>query len=181
MKFLIVLIKALFSVRTKPRGYSRPQRDDRAYTASRSKPKRPSIVTRQLMGKGEQRLFRMLNEALPDHFIFPQVSFNALLTHAPHIWGDNYRNAVRRKFHHKYVDFVVCDRVFEVVAVVEYDGSGHDGRADAYRDGMLTDAGYRVERFTQTDTPDMIRQRLAGFIKLDSQEVDSVGEEKIQF
>ena len=70
-------------------------------------------------------------------------------------------NAVRRKFHHKYVDFVICDgKTLEVLIVVEFDGSGHDSRSDAYRDGMLVQAGYRVERFTQTDTIESIRERV---------------------
>ncbi len=126
----------------------------------RNKPKRSSIVScDSIMRSGELRFFRLLGEALPGYHIFPQVSFNVLITHAPHIYG-SYVNTVRRKFHHKFVDFVICDRAtMKFIAVVEYDGSGHNKKNDAYRDEMLRSVGYRVERFSGTDTLDSIRTR----------------------
>lgn len=112
-----------------------------------------------IMRRGEQKLFGFLSEAFPNHHIFPQVSFSALITHAPHIYG-SYVVTVRRKFHHKFVDFVICDKAtMKVFAVVEFDGSGHDKRHDNYRDGMLQSVGYRVERFNQRDTLESVKAR----------------------
>ncbi len=152
---IVVIGSILFRRRSKSIDYSTTS--SKAFNKSR----RLSIsACNSLMRHGEQRFFRLLNEALPGYHIFPQVSFNALITHAPHIYG-NYVNSVRRKFHHKFVDFVVCElATMKVFAVVEYDGSGHDKKNDAYRDGMLQSVGYRVERFSESDTLNSIQARL---------------------
>lgn len=102
----------------------------------------------------------MLVEALPEHYIFSQVSFNALITHAPHVWSKEAILNVRMKFNAKYVDFVICNKMLEVVSIVEYDGYGHNTHADTYRDSMLRAAGYHVERFTPKDSFDTIKERL---------------------
>ncbi len=54
----------------------------------------------------------------------------------------------------------MCDRAFQVLAVVELDDSSHKGRADrdAKRDAMLTEAGYRVLRYARI--PDIDRVHL---------------------
>lgn len=58
------------------------------------------------------------------------------------------------------MDFVLCRKSdFEVVAVVEYDGSGHIDHGDKRRDELLTSVGYQVERFTFGDTVDSVRAR----------------------
>lgn len=134
-----------------------------------------------IMRRGEQRLFGFLTEAFPNHHIFPQVSFSALVTHAPHIYG-SYVVTVRRKFHHKFVDFVICDKAaMKVLAVVEFDGSGHDKRHDNYRDGMLQSVGYRVERFNQRDTLESVKARFGVDAPPMMQEVLEDAQEAPQF
>jgi Protein of unknown function (DUF2726) len=156
--FLIVVISFIFLWRRSKSvsGGNSTTRPNNAF----SEPRKLSIsACHSIMRYGEQRFFRRLSEALPEYHIFPQVSFNVLITHAPHIYG-TYINSVRQKFHHKFVDFVVCERAtMKVFAVVEYDGSGHNNKNDAYRDEMLQSVGYRVERFSESDTLNSIQVR----------------------
>jgi very-short-patch-repair endonuclease len=78
---------------------------------------------------------------LPDLAVMSQVSFGALLKVRS--------TAVRNTFDRKRADFVVCEKSFRVVAVVELDDSSHDGNEgrDRQRDALLIDAGYRVLRY----------------------------------
>jgi len=102
----------------------------------------------------------ILAEALPECYVFPQVSFNALITHASWIRHQHLQRAVRQKFNTKYVDFVLCRKAdLEVVAVVEFDGTHHSNHDDEQRDRLLADAGYRVERFKGRVTSDMVKAR----------------------
>jgi hypothetical protein len=156
-----LLITAISSIFLWKRSRHIPRKNSLAVSNNDfSKSRRLSIAAcSSIMRYGEQRFFRLLGEALPEHYVFPQVSFNALITHAPHIYG-TYVNSVRQKFHHKFIDFVVCERAtLKVFCVVEYDGSGHNKKNDAYRDGMLQSVGYRVERFSEYDTLNSIRAR----------------------
>lgn len=157
---VVVLVVSAFLPRQK-RGRRSGQRPRSEPTLGDENPKRPSIVARNIMGKGEQRFFRLLNECLPDHYIFPQMSLNALLQQAPHIFGSEYITNVRRQFHHKYVDFVVCSKHdMKVVYIIEYDGEGHDPKDDDMRDEMLDMAGYQVLRFRPSDDADAVKGRL---------------------
>ncbi len=119
-----------------------------------------NIRSRRIVNESEARLLAILTGLFPDYYVFPQVSFNALITHAPHIANIGWRNAVRSKFNSKSVDFVLCKKDnFEVVAIIEYDGQGHNYEDDAIRDDMLKTAGYRVERFDANYTIENIKNR----------------------
>lgn len=91
--------------------------------------------------RNEQAMFLRLQEALPGLIVLSQVSFGALLTAKS--------RAARNTFDRKRADFVICNKSFKVLAVIELDDSSHDGREeeDANRDKLLTDAGYRVLRY----------------------------------
>ena len=93
----------------------------------------------------EQKMYWRLCEDFPhpDHVVMPQVAFSALIT--------SWRQQDRNQFNRKRADFVICDRSFAVLAVVELDDSSHafSGRAadDEKRDAMLEAAGYTVLRY----------------------------------
>lgn len=91
--------------------------------------------------KNEQAMFFRLQSALPTLIVLSQVSFGALLTAKS--------RGARNTFDRKRADFVICDKSFKVLAVIELDDSSHDGREaqDANRDKLLKDAGYRVLRY----------------------------------
>jgi len=112
---------------------------------------------RDLMTGNELEFFGRLVVALPDHYIFPQVAMSALLEAASgdkkQAHGDRLRIAQQR------VDYVVCNRRCEVVAVVELDDRTHSRAKDKVRDGRLEQAAIRTVRFQsrQKPAPDAIR------------------------
>lgn len=159
-------------------GKKRPATTDKPFKHSG---KLSIVACDSIMRRGEQQMFALLSAALPDHHVFPQVAFSALITHAPHIYG-SYVLAVRRKFHHKFVDFVICDKAtMKVFAIVEFDGSGHNSKHDGYRDDMLQSVGYRVERFNQRDTLDSVKARFGLVPPIIAQEVLEDAQETSQF
>lgn len=107
---------------------------------------------RQLLTERERAMHHRLVHALPDFVILAQVSFGALLTARA--------QAARNTFDRKTADFVVCDKAFQVLAVIELDDASHKDKAakDSARDTLLTDAGYRVLRYS--NVPDLDRVRL---------------------
>jgi len=93
------------------------------------------------LSNAEQAMYFRLTSTLPEYIVLAQVSFAALL--------DAKGRAARNTFDRKRADFVVVERSFKVVAVVELDDRSHDGRSaqDAARQKLLTDAGYKVLRY----------------------------------
>ena len=86
-------------------------------------------------------MYFRLRESFPEHVVLAQVAFSALL--------ETKNRAVRNRFDRKVADFVLCDKAFTVLAVIELDDSTHKGRelADRARQELLTGAGYRVLRY----------------------------------
>jgi very-short-patch-repair endonuclease len=109
------------------------------------KPKaRPPLTVR------EQAMYNRLVQTLPDLVVLPQVSFGALLTART--------RAARSSFSRKIADFVVCDRAFKVVAVIELGDKSRKGKSqeDSERDVLLMDAGYRVLRYQRVPDIDPV-------------------------
>lgn len=95
----------------------------------------------------EREFFYRLARALPDHHIFPQVSFGAILQPAYTKIREKYFTSLCR-FNQKRADFVICaPGSLKVMAVIELDDSSHDTEKDGKRDEILTQAGYRIIRF----------------------------------
>lgn len=108
----------------------------------------------------EQPMFTKLRNTLePDYVVLAQVSFSSIL------W--TWSNGVRNRFNRKIVDFVICDKGFNVVAVVELDDLSHKGKEerDNERDLLLNEAGITVLRYKQTPESWKIREDIKG-IKL---------------
>lgn len=87
-------------------------------------------------------MYARLISAFPQHHILAQVAFSALIT--------NHQYKIRNLFNRKVTDFVILDKDFNVVVIVELDDPSHIGKEkqDAERDAMLEEAGYRVIRYT---------------------------------
>ena len=106
---------------------------------------------RKLMTDNESEFFGRLVLALPDHDVFPQVAMSALIEAASRnrqqAYGDYLRIAQQR------VDYVVCSRAGEVVAVVELDDQTHVQAKDRQRDARLEQAGIRTVRFQSRRKP----------------------------
>ena len=91
--------------------------------------------------KNEQPMFFRLVEAFPNQIVLAQVAFSALVT--------TKDRAARNTFDRKVADFVVCNKAFEVQAVIELDDSSHKGREqqDEKRISSLIQAGHKVLRY----------------------------------
>lgn len=99
----------------------------------------------------EKVMFKLIEDTLPDVRIFIQVSFSALI---------NCKDrAIRNKFNRLRTDYVVTDREFNILAVIELDDRSHKGKEerDRKRDKMLMDAGYKVLRYPRIPTANTIK------------------------
>lgn len=106
--------------------------------------KRNPIKGKRIISMNEQPTFMKLREALPEHIILAQVAFSAFMT------AQGY--ATRNLFNRKVADFVVLDKSFNIVVIVELDDSSHKGKEkfDAERDALIREAGFKVIRYKRT-------------------------------
>ncbi|MDV4265430.1 DUF2726 domain-containing protein [Acinetobacter seifertii] len=111
--------------------------------------KRNPIKGKRIITMNEQPTFMKLKEALPEHIILAQVAFSAFMT------AQGY--ATRNLFNRKVADFVVLDKAFNIVAIVELDDSSHKGneKFDAERDALIHEAGFKVIRYKRT--PELVQ------------------------
>ncbi|MGJ7918409.1 DUF2726 domain-containing protein [Massilia sp. LXY-6] len=106
---------------------------------------------RKLMTDNEAEFFGRLVVALPEYYIFPQVAMSALLDTAS---GDKkIAHSDRLRIAQQRVDYVVCTRSCELVAVVELDDKTHSRAKDQLRDARLQQAGIRTLRFQSREKP----------------------------
>lgn len=106
---------------------------------------------RPLMTDNELEFFGRLVAALPDHYIFPQVAMTALLEASS---GDKkIAHSDRLRIAQQRIDYVVCNKGCEVIAVVELDDRTHSSAKDKVRDGRLEQASIRTVRFQSRQKP----------------------------
>lgn len=111
--------------------------------------------SKRFITRFESKMFHRLKEAFPEHHVMAQVAFSALIT------NDNLK--IRSKFNRKVTDFVLLDREFKVIAIIELDDPSHIGREleDAKRDAMFYEAGYTVYRYTDIPNVKCLRKDIA--------------------
>lgn len=101
------------------------------------------IKPRSILTLNEQPIFLKLRKAFPDCFVLTQVSLAALLMSCGQV--------TRNRFTRYRADFVILDKDFKVLAIIELDNHSHDGtevKNDKMTvDAMLKEAGYRVLRY----------------------------------
>ncbi len=112
---------------------------------------RTPITGKRPLTMNEQPMFIRLIEALPEYGVLAQVAFSSFMT------AKGY--ATRNLFNRKVADFVVIDKNFNIVAIVELDDSSHKGQEDndAERDALVNEAGFRVIRYKRTPDINQIR------------------------
>lgn len=146
MKFLVLLVLVLAVV-----AFFVANKKNAGSATGRTKAKKGSFAARELATANEQGMYWRLAEVfpMPEYIVLAQVSFGALL--------DAKGGASRYSFAQKRADFVLTNRGFRVIAVIELDDGSHRGKeaADAERDAMLIEAGYKVLRYNRV--PDRAR------------------------
>lgn len=136
MVFLVVLVVAIFVITPLLKGANQVG----------------TYKARKLMTDNEAEFFSRLVVALPDHYIFPQVAMTALLEAAS---GNKKKaHSDRLRIAQQRVDYVVCDRGGNVVAVVELDDRTHSRNKDKLRDERLQQGRIRTVRFQSKSKPD---------------------------
>jgi very-short-patch-repair endonuclease len=108
-----------------------------------------------VLGEREQVLYWRLVGAFPKHVVLAQVSLSQLLGVQK---GTSNRQAVSNRFRQLCADFVICERNFTAVGVVELDGLSHDHPrrvdADSRKAQALQAAGLTIVRINAADLPD---------------------------
>ncbi|MCE4555818.1 DUF2726 domain-containing protein [Roseateles cellulosilyticus] len=119
------------------------------------------IRARKLLTDREQPMFHRLQQAFPEYVVLTQVAFSALITAKD--------MPTRATFNRKVADFVLTNKAFEVVAVIELDDASHRGREkhDSRRDLLLERAGYRVLRFKHVPDVDAVQRAVRPPIAVD--------------
>ncbi len=98
---------------------------------------------KSLLTEAEKKFFKMLEEAFPNYYVFPQVSMGAIVA----VNSKENRLGYLNKFNQKKIDFIIVNNIFEVLAIVELDDSSHDKNNDKNRDEITNCAGYKTYRF----------------------------------
>ena len=129
-----------------------PQKTIEQTNGNNNTPIKPSY----LMSEHEKTMFGELLQAIPECYIFPQVSLGAIL------WTKG--QATRNRFNRKIADFVIADSAFNILAIIELDDKSHDGKEqqDAERDAMLKEAGYKVLRYRHMPDKQKLRADILG-------------------
>ena len=121
----------------------------------------PVKMKSKLLSKSEKEMFDRLQDALYEHIVLPQVALSQIIE-----CDDGNFGATWNKINRKVCDYVVCNKDFQVIAVVELDGWNHSyasqQKKDADKDAAVTSAGLRMVRFDARAIPKgpEIRERL---------------------
>ncbi|MES2258255.1 MAG: DUF2726 domain-containing protein [Pseudomonadota bacterium] len=105
-----------------------------------------------LMTQNEIEFFSRLQRAVPDLFIFPQVSMGALIKPNMPRKSKDYWPALAR-VNQKRIDYTICNTDMELICLVELDDRTHDKAADALRDAYLDSAGIPTLRWESKKKP----------------------------
>ncbi len=100
----------------------------------------------RLMSETEIRFFRVLQLALLNELVFPQVGM-AAVARPNHADTDSRYIPASWTISQKRIDFLVCNRdSLEVRCLVELDDSDHEAERDRARYAVTSMAGYRTIR-----------------------------------
>jgi len=107
------------------------------------------------LSEPEQVLYFRLVQALPEHTILAQVQLSSLLT----VQKNHDARAWLNRINRMSADFVVCNKDFSIVAVIELDDATHARKdrmaADAKKDQALEAAGIRIIRWQAKTLPNL--------------------------
>jgi very-short-patch-repair endonuclease len=109
----------------------------------------PIKKTQSILSSNEQMTFLKLRKALPNYIVITRVALSALINSSGLV--------TRNKINRCCVDFVVLDKGFKVISIVEVDSPNKNGNVSkiSERDTMLMEAGYSVVRYAHS--PDIER------------------------
>ncbi|AMO98931.1 hypothetical protein CAter282_1030 [Collimonas arenae] len=111
--------------------------------------KRREYVKKKPLSNNEQVMYWRLIGALPDHMVLTQVSLGRCLGTKDSVGLDTLTS--------KSLDFVICDKASDVVAVVELDNKTHNhktfSKEDEKKYKALKNAGIDIIRWRASSLP----------------------------
>lgn len=129
--------------------------------------KRYDYRKKPLLHQEEQAIFGLLVESLQEFLVMSQVRLADIVQPDwSKVKGEFDKNQARKKVMPKSVDFVICDREFNVVLCIEFDGRHHEKpeqiELDREKDHALKSAGIDIWRWKPNAIPTKaeIRQRV---------------------
>lgn len=123
----------------------------------KKKRERPEIrykyKKKPLLTDNEVEFFNRIVKAVPESYVFCQTSMGGIIDGAN--FDPRDRIASFMKIAAKRLDFLVCDKNLNIIAVIELDDRSHIGRRrkDAERDAILSGAGIKTIRYESRNRP----------------------------
>jgi len=110
----------------------------------------PPAAAQRFLGEAESQLYYLLKSGLQDFEIFAGVSLGRVVGSA----GDGREQQLRRLAQDQ-LDFVICDKSMQVVAVVEVEAAAGAGAAgdQRFKSDLLKQAGIRLVRINPAALP----------------------------
>jgi len=96
----------------------------------------------RLLGQRDALLYLLLRTGLPDHEVFHGLTLTAVIEPAADLRGYEREQSLRRLAQTK-IDFVVCNKRLEIVAVVMFNADGQSQGANPNISTLLEAAGVR--------------------------------------
>lgn len=111
-------------------------------------------IKKKVLSNPEQVLFHKLVRTLPDNIVLAQVQLSRFLDVKK---GHNYQ-AWFNKINRMSVDYLICNKDFEIIAAIELDDKSHERRrrkeVDLKKDRALEAAGLKIIRWNVKSIPD---------------------------
>lgn len=132
---------------------------------------REPIVGKRMMTANMVNLYEKLDKFLPNHTILSKVSFSAFL------YSKDF--TTRLTFNRKYADFVILDRNYEIVCIVELDNGTFKRKLTKVqqRIELCKQAGYQVVYFVEQPNMKQIEEKF-GFLVQPVQQAANESESK---
>lgn len=121
------------------------------YIVSRTEPSW-RYKKRDLMTRNEREFFGRLSRALPNHYIFPQVAMSAIIEPDVNSGSKKHLSSFRR-IAQKRVDYVVVDKSYQIICIIELDDLTHVSKKDKKRDLATYSAGIKTFRWDSREKP----------------------------
>lgn len=126
----------------------------------------PAYRKKQILTGNELEFLGRLERALPELRILPQVSMAAMIeptTRNSKLWQKHFWHVSQKR-----VDFTVCNRRMQVIALIELDDAMHDVSRDRERDRCTASAGITTLRFQSKHKPSVqeIRSQVLALMDL---------------
>jgi hypothetical protein len=124
----------------------------------------PKLLFRKPLTRQEYTMFHLLKGALPEYEVLAQVPYHRFLITKTK--GDSEKD-INRRFNFvrpRVVDFMICEKDFSLLTLVELeDGMLDSGRADR-RDRLFNEAGLSILRWNANALPTVseIQEKIRG-------------------